>query len=304
MTVESDVAGGVETWSVPVEEMLAHWDPFAAWDSDPLSHEDVALAVQDGLFSDKPFDTTRHETREDEREYHRRRIAWLVMNRVDTPIEIDIGAPSLGWTPTRPPFDFIDGNHRLCAAAVRQDRRILVTYSGECDAFPALFPGAVLVTPPAPLPPQAEAARDADKPLVFDIDVSTIGITAHCIVRWLERVHGLDLTTVRREIDAQPGSAKQPEKRMVALLEQQGIDFDPIRASILRDIGSGSATIVTMARRRTGRARMVRDWLVTTDVGHAYVVSTDDGGRSYAPTVLDAEMSKKPRGSDGRRSRD
>lgn len=131
---------------MPVEELLAHWDPFSAWDVPPVTHNEILDALAAGQLDDRPFDTmghNAHASRDEERGYHIRRIAWMIAHPDRNPIEIDIGAPSLGWHPTRHPFDFIDGNHRLCAAAIRGDATIDVGYGGECGAFPTLFPGAV-----------------------------------------------------------------------------------------------------------------------------------------------------------------
>lgn len=67
---------------------------------------------------------------------HVRRIARLVKNGWEDPIEIDVGIPGMGlhidWPVT-------DGNHRLYAAAVREDREILVSIAGSLDYAEELF---------------------------------------------------------------------------------------------------------------------------------------------------------------------
>lgn len=130
-----------EIWVVPVEDLLSYWNSFAAWFEDPVTHDEIREAIAQGRFDDRPYDTMPMVPDDPGfRTYHVERIAWLVVNRDDSPVCIDVGAPSLGWHPTHGEFDFIDGNHRVCAAAFRGDATILVSYGGECDAMPVLFP--------------------------------------------------------------------------------------------------------------------------------------------------------------------
>jgi hypothetical protein len=137
--------GEGEVWRVPVDDLLRHWDPFAAWCGTPVSALEVHEALDEGWLSPEPYDTLPLGSfmGDDDRarHYHRCRIAWLVVHPDDTPIEIDVGAPSLGWHPRGGAFDFIDGNHRLCAAVIRGDATIRVGYGGECDRMAELFPG-------------------------------------------------------------------------------------------------------------------------------------------------------------------
>lgn len=60
---------------------------------------------------------------------HAARIAWLVVNGWEDPIELDFGIPSLGhsWYP------LLDGHHRLAAAIFRQDPWIPANCSGSMD---------------------------------------------------------------------------------------------------------------------------------------------------------------------------
>lgn len=130
-----------EIWIVPVEDLLSYWNSFAAWMEEPITHEEIAAAIAEGRLDQRPYDAMPIAPADPEfRRYHAERIAWLVVNRDDAPICIDVGAPSLGWHPTHGEFDFIDGNHRVCAASFRRDDTILVSYGGECDAMPILFP--------------------------------------------------------------------------------------------------------------------------------------------------------------------
>ena len=143
-----DEVEACEVWSVPIPDLLPHYDPFNAWVEPCITVEEVRDALRDGHLDDRPFSTIKSfelKTEEAERAYHIGRIAWLIAHPAHEPIEIDIGMPHSGQHPRAGIFDFIDGNHRLCAAIVRGLSHISVTYSGECDAFPELFPRAVLI---------------------------------------------------------------------------------------------------------------------------------------------------------------
>ena len=63
-----------------------------------------------------------------EKEQHIERIAYLVLNHDPTPIDIDVGVPSLGYYPK---WIIEDGNHRLSAAIYRQEKYIFAYCSGE-----------------------------------------------------------------------------------------------------------------------------------------------------------------------------
>jgi hypothetical protein len=142
MNDDVDDIEDIDVWDVPLTALLAHWDPFAAWLATPIRIEDVQSAIALSALEPTPYNpqNTEHLSAD----FHIRRIAWLVVHRDTTPISIDIGTPSLGHTPANGVFDFIDGNHRLCAAIIRKDRHIPATFDGECDAFPLLFPQATL----------------------------------------------------------------------------------------------------------------------------------------------------------------
>lgn len=59
---------------------------------------------------------------------HAERIAWLMTAGWSDPIEVDVGIPSLNYFPC---WCVLDGNHRLYAAALKNDREILITISGS-----------------------------------------------------------------------------------------------------------------------------------------------------------------------------
>ena len=70
------------------------------------------------------------------REQHIQRIAFLVINKDNKPIEIDVGVPSLGC---RPRHIICDGNHRLAAAFYRRDKYIEANVSGSVDLIKEMF---------------------------------------------------------------------------------------------------------------------------------------------------------------------
>jgi hypothetical protein len=68
--------------------------------------------------------------------YHAGRIAHLVINGWNDPIDIDVGVPVLSFTPT---WLVPDGNHRLAAAIFRDDEFIAADVSGDIDLAFELF---------------------------------------------------------------------------------------------------------------------------------------------------------------------
>jgi hypothetical protein len=82
---------------------------------------------------------------------HAGRIAWLVRNGWNDPIEIDVGAPQFDSRP-RDVWPIQDGNHRLFAAIMRGDEVIYAVVGGDLaiiDEMRPDLPGAK-ATCPAP----------------------------------------------------------------------------------------------------------------------------------------------------------
>ena len=147
MVLDPDIDLG-ELWSISVQDLLEYCNPFRAWVEVPIALDEIGLAIAEGRLDDRCFDTLRMRADDpDFRRYHVERIAWLVVNPDEMPICIEVGAPSLGCHPDGGDLSLVDGNHRLCAATFRGDARILVSYGGECDAMPALFPGGFIASP-------------------------------------------------------------------------------------------------------------------------------------------------------------
>lgn len=63
-------------------------------------------------------------------ELHAMRVAWLYHHGWEDVISLDVGIPSLGFTPE---WIIGDGNHRLYAAILREDDEIHCSASGQID---------------------------------------------------------------------------------------------------------------------------------------------------------------------------
>ena len=66
---------------------------------------------------------------------HAARIAYLCKNQDFTPIEIDVGIPSIGYHNQI----LSDGNHRFAASIIRGDKTILASVAGETSFAKHLF---------------------------------------------------------------------------------------------------------------------------------------------------------------------
>lgn len=91
----------------------------------------VKECVSAVIFEPVPYDPLAANS-----EYnHAARIAYLVVNVDTTPIDIDVGCPSLGY------FDInlTYGNHRAAAAIIRGDKTFNAGVSGEVPYIKHLF---------------------------------------------------------------------------------------------------------------------------------------------------------------------
>lgn len=94
------------------------------WECAPFTREDVLDAVEKQQFN------TEYEYLEDDVQSHVQRIAYFYAFGWSDPVLIDVGCPSLGYINYNP---VIDGNHRLYAASLRQDKTVLCFIEGEID---------------------------------------------------------------------------------------------------------------------------------------------------------------------------
>lgn len=101
------------------------------WIKTPITREEIELAIQDKRFYLQQLD------RDCKRKTHISRIAYMVVNWKDDPIDIDIGVPSI--TGYQPNWIIQDGNHRLAAAFYLKKRSIKAYISGQCDLIEKMF---------------------------------------------------------------------------------------------------------------------------------------------------------------------
>lgn len=114
---------------VQVKRLAMHWSPFTnpVWHgmTKPITEREIRQAIEQGRLYPPCIE---YQCTSCSRAVHAARIAWLVVNGWDTPIELDVGVPSLGCC-----IEWIvcDGHHRLAAAIYRKDRYILAGISGS-----------------------------------------------------------------------------------------------------------------------------------------------------------------------------
>lgn len=117
-------------------------------------------------------------------------------------------------------------------------------------------------------------------------DAASVGITHHCLVRWLERACALDLNAARELALAKANATANPEKRLIRMIEEEyGLDLDPLRHRIRSEIASGQIAVVTHAKDGS-----VRSWSSTTDTGRIYIIMKSNDGGYYVPTLLGSDM--------------
>jgi len=124
-----------------VEDHFRH-DP---WGVDPLTRLGITRAVnrlraQKHFRGGKPMEGpcwAQKGSKRARRRWHIERVAWLVVNGWEDPIEIDVGVAFLGCCPD---WVVCDGNHRLAAAIYRGDKTILASCGGWQDAIDEYLP--------------------------------------------------------------------------------------------------------------------------------------------------------------------
>jgi hypothetical protein len=123
---------GLDPMAVPVAKLRAISDPLATppWTDRagaqiaPIHIAEVRSSIDRGEF------LTSHWGRKWSfaREQHIARIAALVVDPDPTAIDIDLGFPDHGYFA---PWAIPDGNHRFCAAIVRDDQFIVASIRGD-----------------------------------------------------------------------------------------------------------------------------------------------------------------------------
>lgn len=131
---------------ISVRVLVRHIDPFKddVWGDGPISKTDVKKAIDQQNFADTPYFQTNQErndaTPEERKDYDIRRVAYMVVNPQEHPIELDISRNGVGIE---------DGCHRLASAIYRRETHILAHYSGYMDEFHRVF-GHTMITPEQP----------------------------------------------------------------------------------------------------------------------------------------------------------
>lgn len=117
---------------IQVRKVRRLYDPFkeCPWVCLPLTQADVKEAVFDlKALQSAPYACNKPMADVHVSPWpHAYRIAWLVLNGWNDPIEIDVGVPSVGYG--GPCVPITDGNHRLAAAIYRKDKNISAVVSG------------------------------------------------------------------------------------------------------------------------------------------------------------------------------
>lgn len=116
---------------IPISKLLEVCNSFKnpPWNEvKSLSKEEILKAVENKKFNTKPECRTRQD--------HIKRIAYLIYEGWQDPVDIDVGVPILGCFPD---WFIQDGNHRVVAAIVREDETILANVGGQLDYAFDLF---------------------------------------------------------------------------------------------------------------------------------------------------------------------
>lgn len=118
---------------ISVNALVDHCNPFpnTPWGC-KIDPQEVLLAVEQEQFLSEPWEKFRRPTKI----HHIKRIAYLVKHGWEDAIEIDVGCPCLGYYEN---WFVIDGNHRFCAAIVRQQELILASVAGQISHAEELF---------------------------------------------------------------------------------------------------------------------------------------------------------------------
>lgn len=101
-----------------------------------VTTEDIRRCIDENRLESIPYSVAQEMG--DINYSHAERIAYLVLNKDDTPIDIDVGVPSAGCVVQFGHY-IVDGNHRCVAAIFRGDKTIYAEISGELDYVRKLF---------------------------------------------------------------------------------------------------------------------------------------------------------------------
>lgn len=105
------------------------------WPTDQVTVEMVTACLGENSLLSKPYAPSVDSDAWDSWD-HARRIAFLIVNPSDDPIEIDVGVPSLGCH-----IEWIidDGNHRFASAVFRKEKHIAARINGCVETANSLL---------------------------------------------------------------------------------------------------------------------------------------------------------------------
>jgi len=123
---------------LPLSRVKKLADPFGCWMElkSPITHKEVLYCLKNNqeqltetpLALDAMMDSKGAFDVDEARQKHIQKIAYLVKNGFDNPIDIDVGVPSMNCYVSHM---IEDGNHRLAAAIIRKDKTIKCSITGE-----------------------------------------------------------------------------------------------------------------------------------------------------------------------------
>lgn len=112
---------------------------------------------------------------------------------------------------------------------------------------------------------------------------SPVGITAHAVIRWLERGEGIELGPLRRLTSALFDTKRSRDKALLRVIETgYGLSLDPIRARIRRAFDEGEVI------ERPNKSDIV------LPSGHGLAIARNADGGLVVLTVLAPGMLLKP----------
>lgn len=104
-------------------------------------------------------------------------------------------------------------------------------------------------------------------------------ISAHSIIRWMERVEGRDLGTIRRMVESVLPIGKPGDKMIVQMIEKGlGVSLDPYREAIRQAVREGEAV------------EKGQGFDIMTGTGFVVCVRKDHGPGYNVATVLTEQM--------------
>lgn len=101
-----------------------------------ISESEIELAINLNKFRCEPmYEDVLYTDLNEFRDEHISRIAYLIVNGWDDPIQLDVGIPGH----YEPPWLICDGNHRYIAANYLKHEYIEADYTGCVNTFESMF---------------------------------------------------------------------------------------------------------------------------------------------------------------------